>query len=90
MPKISRPAGEHVDRGEFLGQHDRIALRQDNDPGAEPDSFGMRGDEAQRDSESINGVSAGAGEGGTCGSGRTICSPVQRLSKPAASAARAT
>jgi hypothetical protein len=41
-------------------------------------------------SESMNGVSAGTGEGGTCGSGSTICSPVHRLSKPAASAARAT
>ena len=36
------------------------------------------------------GVPGGEGEGGTCGSGRTTCSPVQRLSKPAASAAIAT
>ena len=35
------------------------------------------------------GVWGGAGEGGTCGSGSTTCSPVQTDSKPAASAARA-
>ena len=36
------------------------------------------------------GCCGGAGEGGTCGSGSTTCSPVQTDSKPAASAARAT
>src|SRR5215469_5299784 len=36
------------------------------------------------------GWSAGTGDGGTCGSGRITCSPVQRLSNPACSAARAT
>ena len=49
MPKMRRPFGEHVERRQFLGQHDGIALRQDDDAGAEPDRRGMRGDESQRD-----------------------------------------
>src|SRR5262249_36781102 len=36
------------------------------------------------------GVSGGTGDGGTCGSGSTTCSPVHTDSKPAASAACAT
>ena len=35
-------------------------------------------------------VAGGSGEGAACGSASTICSPPHRLSKPAASAARAT
>src|SRR5262245_18016111 len=36
-------AREHVEGGELLGQHQRIALRQDDDPGAEPDASGVGG-----------------------------------------------
>ena len=35
-------------------------------------------------------ATGGAGEGGTCGSGRTTCSAVQTESNPASSAASAT
>src|SRR5260370_11105391 len=48
---------------------------------------------ATKDSEAIGwsiGISGGAGDGGACGAGSTTCSPVHKLSNPAASAARAT
>lgn len=41
-------------------------------------------------SESMHASCGAIGEGGTCGSGNTMCSPAQSDSKPASSAVRAT
>ncbi len=43
------PAGEDVQTGQLLGQHQRVALRQDDHPGTEPQPTTDRGGEGQRD-----------------------------------------
>jgi hypothetical protein len=40
---------QHVGRGEFLGEHHRVSLRQYDDAGAKPNLRRMRRDERQRD-----------------------------------------
>ncbi len=42
------PTGEHVQRRQLLGQHDRVALREDHDPGRQPDPRRRRGGERER------------------------------------------
>jgi hypothetical protein len=42
------PAGEDVEAGDLLGQHQRVALRQDDHAGAEQDALGVRGDVRER------------------------------------------
>ena len=42
-------AREHVETGDFLGQHDRIALNDQTDPRAELDPAGHSRGSAQRD-----------------------------------------
>jgi hypothetical protein len=41
------PRGQHVDRGELLGQHNRMAVGQQQHAGAQRDPFGLGRDEAQ-------------------------------------------
>src|SRR3989454_8716880 len=42
------PAGERVERGDHLGGDDRVAIRDDEHSGAEPDPAGRPGDDGER------------------------------------------
>ena len=46
---MSRPPETDVEARELLGEHQRIALRQHDDPGREADARGPRGQEGKRD-----------------------------------------
>jgi CofD-related protein of GAK system len=47
-PEDEAPAREYVEAAELLREHERVALRQDHDAGAEADRLGRRGDVGQR------------------------------------------
>ena len=40
IPNVKRPRREMVERGDLLGQHDRIMLSRQKDPGAQADALG--------------------------------------------------
>ena len=83
------PAGQHVEAGDLLGEHDRVALRHDHDAGREADRRRRRGRPRRaRSAGRAPGPAGAIGDGGTCGSGSTTCSPAHSESNPAASAAR--
>ena len=49
-------AAEHVEAGDLLGEHQRLTLREDDDPGPEPHAGRGGGDEGQPDQRVQDGV----------------------------------
>ena len=76
-PEDEPPLGENVDPGQLLGQDDRVALRQEMIPLASLTRSVCAAAKASAAMVSSMSVSGAAGEGGSWGSIRTTCSPVQ-------------
>ena len=47
--ELEAPAGEVVERGRLVGEHDRVALDDQRDAGADAQALGRGGDRAERD-----------------------------------------
>ena len=80
-PEEEPATAQKVEASDLFRQHQRVALRDDDDPGAEQHSLGRRrrrtpGAPAGRDIESVGSI----GDGGTRGDGSATCSPAHQLS----------
>ncbi len=96
MPSSEAAAGQQVERGDRLGQHDRVVLGDERDAGPEPQPLGHRGRRGQtrRTGRACGGTpragSAPPGHGVRRLTGMWVCSVTHSDSNPRSSSSMAS